>query len=157
MKKSKRLLALFMSVVMMMGAFFVYPSTTDAADINVNMVFSGWDEGRAANLWNGGTITGELEFPILHISDSKMLYCIEPGEPISGGEGMDINNYVNKLHTPSIKDDYRVTELLGRLFQYVDYDKSGSPLSTNKASSTHQLPYPSLMRGFGVSFCIFLL
>ena len=137
MKKSKRIIALLLSVLMITGALFISPMTASAADITVNMIDTGWDEAAAPNMWNGGTISGNHNFFILYISSSQMLYCIEPGQPLSGGEGMNINNYVNKLHTPSIKEDGVVTAVLGRLFQYVDYGASGSPLTTDKGKALH--------------------
>jgi uncharacterized surface anchored protein len=130
MKKTKRFIAALMSAIMVTGAFLIAPMTTSAADAAVSMQNTGWDEGRAANLWNGGTVSGGDDFYILYIAPDTMLYCLEPGAPLSAGEGMDINSYVNKLHTPSISGDMIVSTLLGRLFQYIDYGQTGSPLST---------------------------
>jgi uncharacterized surface anchored protein len=132
MKKTKRFIAMFLCVLSVMGAFFISPMTASAADITVSMVNTGWDEGRAANLWGGGTISGNSSMYILYIAPNTMLYCLEPGAPLSGGEDMNMNNYVNVLHTPSIKEDGTVTRLLGRLFQYIDYGTTGSPLSTDE-------------------------
>jgi uncharacterized surface anchored protein len=136
MKKSKRMLAMILCVITVMGAFFAFPMSASAADISVKMYDTGWDEANATNLWGGGSISGG-NFLVLYISESKMLYCIEPGESLSGGEGQNINHYVDKLHTPSIKDDYTVTKLLGRLFQYVDYGDTGSPFDTAKGKALY--------------------
>jgi hypothetical protein len=137
MKTAKRFLAMFLSVLIAMGAFFVSPMTASAADINVSFYNTGWDEGRAANLWNGGSVSGGDDFYILYIAPSTMLYCLEPGAPLSGGEGLNMNSYVNTMHTPSIKEDGTVTRLLGRLFQYIDYGETGSPLSTNAGKALY--------------------
>jgi uncharacterized surface anchored protein len=136
-KKPRRILAMILSAVTVMSVLFALPMTAGAADINVQMYDTGWDEARAADLWGGGSISGGNNFLVMYISSSKMLYCIEPGASLSGGEGLNINNYVNTLHTPSIKEDGVVTKLLGRLFQYVDYDDSGSPLETTKGKALH--------------------
>jgi len=137
MKKTKRFIATFLSVILAMGAFFIAPMTASAADISVSMRNTGWDEAPARNLWNGGTISGGDDFFILYIAPSTMLYCLEPGAPLTAGEDMNINSYVNTLHTPSIKEDGVVTRLLGRMFQYIDYGATGSPLSTDEGKALY--------------------
>jgi uncharacterized surface anchored protein len=137
MKKSRKILAMVLSVLTIAGTLFSFPMTASAADITVHISDTGWDEAKASNLWNGGTITGTHNFFILYISASKMLYCIEPGAPLSGGDDLDMNDYVNDLHTPSISDDAVVTKLLGRLFQYVDYGDTGDPLDTDKGKALY--------------------
>jgi LPXTG-motif cell wall-anchored protein len=132
MKQPKRILAMLLCVLTVMGAFFITPMTASAADVTVSMTNTGWDEGRAANLWNGGSISGNSNMYILYIAPDTMLYCLEPGAPLSGGEGLNMNSYVNSLHTPSIQQDMIVSTLLGRLFQYIDYSATGSPLSTDE-------------------------
>jgi len=111
--------------------------TAKAADINVNMQDTGWSEGRAVNLWGGGSISGNSNFLFLYASSNQMLYCIEPGMPLKGGEGLNINDYVNSLHTPSIDQDNVATQLLGHLFNYVDYGATGSPLATDKGKALY--------------------
>jgi hypothetical protein len=137
MKKSKRLLAMLLSVLTLMGAFFIMPMTASAADVTVSMRNTGWDEARAANLWGGGTVSGNSDFYILYLAPDTMLYCLEPGAPLSSGEGMDVNSYVNTLHTPSIQQDMIVSTLLGRLFQYIDYGATGSPLNTDAGTALY--------------------
>jgi uncharacterized surface anchored protein len=137
MKKSKRIAAILLSAVTVMSALFVFPMTASAADIAVSMQDTGWNEARAADLWNGGTISGNDNFFILYTGGGEMLYCIEPGEPLSGGEGMNVNNYVNVMHTPSINADTIVATQLGRLFQYVDYGATGSPLDTDSGKALY--------------------
>jgi hypothetical protein len=137
MKKSKRLLAMLLCVLSVMGTFFVSPMTASAADVTVHLSDLGWDEGRAANLWGGGTISGNSNFYAIYISASQMLYCLEPGAPLSGGEDMNVNNYVNVLHTPSIHEDGAVTRILGRLFQYIDYSATGNPLETDDGKALY--------------------
>lgn len=137
MNKSKRLLAMLLSVLTIAGALFVSPMTASAADVTVHLSDMGWDEGRAANLWGGGTISGNSNFYAIYISASQMLYCLEPGTPLSGGESMDVNNYVNVLHTPSISEDGAVTRILGRLFQYIDYGATGNPLETDDGKALY--------------------
>jgi LPXTG-motif cell wall-anchored protein len=137
MKKSKKILALFLSVLTLAGAMFAFPMTASAADIEVSMHDTGWDEAKAANLWNGGTISGNNNFFIIYVTTSKVLYCIEPGAPLSSGDDLNINNYVNVLHTPSISQDTVVAKLLGRLFQYIDYGDTGSPLSTDDGKALY--------------------
>jgi hypothetical protein len=137
MKKTRRFIAMLMSALLAMGAFFITPMTASAADVSVSMANTGWDEAPARNLWGGGTISGGNDFFILYIAPSTMLYCLEPGAPLSGGEGMNMNSYVNTLHTPSIKEDGTVTRLLGRLFQYIDYGQTGSPLSTDEGKALY--------------------
>ena len=121
---------MLLSVITVMSSLFISPMTASAADINVSFLSTGWGEGRAANLWNGGTISGNNNMYVLYTAPSTMLYCLEPGAPLSSGEGMNINSYVNGIHTPTIKEDYVVSRLIGRIFQYIDYSKTGSPLNT---------------------------
>jgi hypothetical protein len=130
MKKSKRFIALFLCAVTVMSVFFAFPGAAHAADATVSVKDTELDTGKAVNLWNGGSVNGNNDFFILYIGSSTMLYCLEPGAHLVGGDGIDINNYVNTLRTPSIHEDYTVAKLLGRLFQYVDYSVTGSPLST---------------------------
>jgi hypothetical protein len=139
MKKSKRILALLLSVLTILGTLFSSTMTASAADIHVKMLNPGteWDEATASPLWNEGRVSGSSNFFILYISSDQMLYCIEPGKPLSGGEGLDINDYVNAMHTPSISEDLIVSKLLGRLFQYVDYDTTGSPLDTDEGKALY--------------------
>jgi uncharacterized surface anchored protein len=128
---------MLLSVLTIAGALFAFPMTASAADITVRIRDTGWDEARASNLWNGGTITGNNNFMLLSIGGNPMLYCIEPGAPLTGGEGLDMNNYVNVMHTPSISADGAVTRLLGRLFQYVDYGQTGNPHDTDAGKALH--------------------
>ena len=137
MKQPKRILAMLLCVLTVMGAFFVTPLTASAANVTVSMVNTGWDEARAANLWNGGTISGSSDFYILYLAPDTMLYCLEPGAPLSAGEGLDMNSYVNGLHTPSIQEDNTVAKILGRLFQYIDYGATGSPLNTDAGKALY--------------------
>ena len=128
---------MLLCVLTVMGAFFVTPLTASAANVTVSMVNTGWDEARAANLWNGGTISGSSDFYILYLAPDTMLYCLEPGAPLSAGEGLDMNSYVNGLHTPSIQEDNTVAKILGRLFQYIDYGATGSPLNTDAGKALY--------------------
>lgn len=137
MKITKRIVAMILSVLTVMGAFFITPMTVSAADITISMQDTGWNKGRAANLWNGGTASGDSNFFILYVGSNTILYCLEPGAPVSGGDAIDMNNYVNTLRTPSIHSDGVVTRLLGRLFQYIDYSATGSPLSTDEGKALY--------------------
>jgi hypothetical protein len=137
MKKTKRFIATLLSAILAMGALFISPMTASAADATVSMANTGWDEAPARNLWGGGTIGGGDDFYILYVAPNTMLYCLEPGAPLSSGEGMNVNSYVNTLHTPSIKEDGAVTRLLGRMFQYIDYGATGSPLSTDEGKALY--------------------
>jgi hypothetical protein len=137
MKKSKRIIAMLLCVLSVMGAFFVSPMTASAADVTVHLSDLGWDEGRAANLWGGGSISGNSNFYAIYISASQMLYCLEPGAPLSSGEDMNINSFVNGLHAPSISEDGVVAKLLGRLFQYIDYSATGNPLDTDDGKALY--------------------
>jgi hypothetical protein len=137
MKKSKRILAMLLCAVTMIGAFFATPMTASAADVTVSLQATGWDEAPAPNLWGGGRIGGNSDFYILYIAPGTMLYCLEPGAPLSSGEDMNINSYVNGLHTPSISEDGIVAKVLGRLFQYIDYGATGSPLNTDEGKALY--------------------
>jgi LPXTG-motif cell wall-anchored protein len=137
MKKSKRILSMLLSVLVIAGALFSLPMTASAAGVTASLQSTGWDEAAARNLWGGGTISGNSDFYILYIAPNTMLYCLEPGAPLSNGEDMDMNNYVDTLHTPSIHEDGMVTRLLGRLFQYIDYGATGSPLSTDAGKALY--------------------
>jgi hypothetical protein len=128
---------MLLSVLMITGALFALPMTASAADVTVSLQNTGWDEAPARNLWNGGTIGGNNSFYVLYISPDTMLYCLEPGAPLSAGEGLNINNYVNVLHTPTISGDMIVSTLLGRLFQYIDYGATGSPLNTDEGKALY--------------------
>jgi uncharacterized surface anchored protein len=135
MKKRKQFIAIMLCAVMI-GAFFITPQASSAAGVNISALDTGWDEAAAPDLWNGGTVSGYDNFFILYAS-STMIYCIEPGASLMASEDIDINSYVNTLHTPSIKEDGVVTKLLGRLYQYVDYGETGSPLSTDEGKALY--------------------
>jgi LPXTG-motif cell wall-anchored protein len=137
MKKSKRILAMLLCVLTVMGTFFAAPLTASAADATVSFWDTGWDEARAANLWGGGTISGTTNFLIMYIAPDTMLYCLEPGAPLMVGDGLNINSYVDTMRTPSISEDGTVTRLLGRLFQYIDYGATGSPLNTDEGKALY--------------------
>jgi LPXTG-motif cell wall-anchored protein len=137
MKKSKRILAMLLCAVTMIGTLAAMPLTASAADVTVSLQNTGWDEAPASNLWNGGTIGGNSDFYILYLAPGTMLYCLEPGAPLSAGEGLNMNSYVNGLHTPSISEDGVVARVLGRMFQYIDYGATGNPLSTDEGKALY--------------------
>jgi LPXTG-motif cell wall-anchored protein len=137
MKKAKKFIAMSLCAVLMVGAFFITPLRANAADVSIHVVDTGWDEAAAPDLWGGGTISGYDNFLLLYTSSSTVLYCIEPGAALLASQDIDINSYVNDLHTPSIKEDGIVKKLLGRLYQYLDYSKTGSPLSTNDGKALY--------------------
>jgi len=137
MKTSKRITAMLLCVLLVAGLLGGIQISAGAAGVTVRMWDTYWDEASAVNLWGGGTIKGKGNFLILYTAQDTMLYCIEPGMSLTSGDALDLNDYVNTLRTPSIHEDFTVTRLLGRLFQYIDYDKTGLPFYTDEGRAQY--------------------
>jgi uncharacterized surface anchored protein len=137
MKKSKRFVSALLSVLMIFGALFSLPLTANAADINVRMMDTNWDRAATGTLWGGGHIGGSENFAIIYLATGELLYCIEPGVALNGGDGLNFGNFVSTMTTPSIPVAGIVPALIGRLFQYVDYGPTGSPTGTDAGKALY--------------------
>jgi hypothetical protein len=72
MKKSKKIMALLLSVLMICGALFSLPLTASAADINVRIMDTSWDRAATGTLWNGGHLGGTTNFAILYLATGEL-------------------------------------------------------------------------------------
>ena len=137
MKKTKSIMAALLGALIMAGVLAVFPTAVNASNITVHIKDTGWDEGRAAKLWGGGSIGGSGNFLILYDSENQLLYCIEPGRPLSNSEEQKLNDYVDTMRTPSINEDGIVKDLLGRLFLYVDYGETEIPPKSDEGKARY--------------------
>lgn len=138
MKKHNRILAILLSVLTLFSMLFSFSVTAYAAKINIKITKTDWDRAGADEYWNGGFLKSGYDFSLIHLMNtSEMLYCIEPGSPLNTGDHLFLNEYVNNITTPSIRDRIAVREVMGRIFQYVDYSQSGSPVSTEQGKALY--------------------
>ncbi|MDR0813901.1 MAG: hypothetical protein LBO63_07925 [Oscillospiraceae bacterium] len=138
-KTIKRIAALMLAMLTTVSTFLHPPAAkADGETTKVHTRTTGWLNGECAALWNGGHIRGDRNWYLVYSDTTgEPIYCVEPGVDISGGDVLNVNDWLDSLITPSITEKQQASTLLGRLFQYVDYSSTGRPQDTNDGKALY--------------------